>query len=119
MIVGQRIAIQAAKTDMGIAHVLGNEVLRAICSRRFTSLGALPFGAIVCTAIVTSCERTETARARLTCDQGATGDYSAGRWAWHLADVRGLDLPIPMRGMQGLFTLPDRYVDELMARGAA
>jgi activating signal cointegrator 1 len=34
------------------------------------------------------------------------GDFSAGRWAWLLEDVRPLDLPVPCRGLQGLWPLP-------------
>jgi hypothetical protein len=34
----------------------------------------------------------------------AFGDYSPGRYAWLLADVRALPTPIPARGYQGLWT---------------
>jgi len=36
----------------------------------------------------------------------ALGDYSPGRWAWLLEDVRPLDNPVPCRGLQGLWPLP-------------
>ena len=31
------------------------------------------------------------------------GDYTAGRWAWHLSDVVALAKPIPARGSLGLW----------------
>jgi hypothetical protein len=33
----------------------------------------------------------------------AFGDFTVGRWAWGLADVRQLDAPIPCRGRQRFF----------------
>lgn len=36
-------------------------------------------------------------------DEYAFGDYSPGRYAWLLADVKKLDTPIPARGGQGLW----------------
>lgn len=47
----------------------------------------------------------------LTRDEKAFGDYTIGRYAWLLADVRRLPEPIPARGQIGLWTwdgeLPD------------
>jgi len=36
-------------------------------------------------------------------NERAFGDYTPGRWAWLLADVRPLATPIPARGAQGLW----------------
>ena len=47
-------------------------------------------------------------------DQRPYGDYSPGRYAWLLADVRALPQPMPAKGRQGLWT-PD---SELLARVA-
>lgn len=40
----------------------------------------------------------------LTDQERAFGDYSAGRYAWLLANVRALPEPIPARGALGLWT---------------
>jgi hypothetical protein len=45
------------------------------------------------------------------------GDFTPGRWAWMVADVRPLPEPIPCRGAQGLWTVPDDIDAQL--RGAA
>lgn len=34
------------------------------------------------------------------------GQYGAGRWAWVLTMIEPLDQPIPCRGYQGLWTIP-------------
>jgi hypothetical protein len=38
------------------------------------------------------------------------GDYSEGRWAWLLTDVKPLNPPIAARGAQGFFDLPQGWL---------
>jgi hypothetical protein len=38
------------------------------------------------------------------------GDYTPGRFAWELADVRPLARPVPFRGRQKLFDVPDELI---------
>ncbi len=38
------------------------------------------------------------------------GDYSPGRWAWLLRDVRPLTPPARVKGAQGFFTLPPGWL---------
>lgn len=38
------------------------------------------------------------------------GDYSPGRWAWLLRDVKPLNPPIAMKGHQGFFDLPQGWL---------
>ena len=64
-----------------------------------SDLVRLPLGAVVATAELVDCVRTEdtgtpTLERRL-------GDWTPGRWAWELADVRPLEEPLPARGKQG------------------
>jgi activating signal cointegrator 1 len=37
-------------------------------------------------------------------DQRPFGDFTPGRWAWLLDDIRPLPEPVPARGRQGLWT---------------
>lgn len=37
------------------------------------------------------------------------GDYSPGRWAWLLRDIKPLNPPIPVRGHQRIFDLPQGW----------
>ena len=60
-------------------------------------------GAIIAVCWLAACYRTEDIRDRLTKQELAFGDYSDGRWAWELTDVRRLTTPIPARGALGLW----------------
>jgi activating signal cointegrator 1 len=66
----------------------------------------LPGGAIVAVCRLVGCEQSRGPDRWPTLER-AFGDLSEGRWAWRLADVRALDPPVPCRGMQGLWTVPD------------
>ncbi|MBU9945035.1 MAG: hypothetical protein KTQ12_10425 [Dermatophilaceae bacterium] len=46
-------------------------------------------------------------------DQIPYGDWAPGRWAWRLADVEPLTSPIPCKGRQGVWRLPDDTVRQL------
>lgn len=43
------------------------------------------------------------------------GDYTPGRWAWIFDSVRGVYPPIPCKGRQGLWSLPDDVATEVEA----
>lgn len=76
----------------------------------------LPFGAIVAVCELKDCRPTAGRRGEqgtgpkyadwvhdLTDQERAFGDYSPGRYAWLLSDIRALPEPIPARGAQGLW----------------
>ncbi len=71
----------------------------------------LPRGVIVATAVLTNCIDIDNERivaglrliGRAAPHEEAFGDYSAGRYAWVLSDVRPLHEPIPARGALGLW----------------
>jgi hypothetical protein len=79
---------------------------------------SLPFGAIVAVCTLADCVRTETLNdldtVRWLSPDGPDawterhmGDFSPGRWGWVLAHIRALESPIPYRGAQRLFDVPD------------
>jgi len=43
----------------------------------------------------------------MTDQERAFGDYSAGRWAWLLSNIRALPDPVPAKGMLGLWAMDD------------
>jgi activating signal cointegrator 1 len=63
----------------------------------------LVFGAVVCIADLVGCERTEHLRGHIPPEHEFWGDFSDGRYAFRLKNVRLLDRPIPWRGQQGFF----------------
>lgn len=73
----------------------------------------LAFGCIVAVANVVDCRRTEDLRSDLSRHEIHFGNYAAGRWGWILADVRRLKKPIPFRGNQALFNVPDELLQEV------
>jgi len=71
----------------------------------------LPFGAIVAVVQLVRCEPTGTFRVDRFNE--AFGNYAPGRWAWITQNVRSLAQPIPYRGMQGLFDVPDVILEQV------
>jgi activating signal cointegrator 1 len=65
--------------------------------------GQPPLGAVVATATLVDCVRTEVVRDSLTPEERAFGDYGDGRWAWKFEDVARLPQPIPAKGALGLW----------------
>lgn len=80
-----------------------------------TIIDELPFGAIVAVCELRHCRPTSEINSSfrawkdgqcywdLTDQERAFGDYSAGRFAWLLGDIRALPEPIPARGALGLW----------------
>jgi hypothetical protein len=124
-LIGRRIAIHAAKTDHSnsLLLTLGRETVNAIADAledggygHRASWSQLPRGAVVCTEVIAGAyrcgttadpgfvhvtERRGNGLPYLTIKTDPFGDYSPGRWAWLLADVRRLEVPEPAKGKQG------------------
>lgn len=111
------LAIHAGK---GLGPVGGKKGLMSLCrSEPFRSvllaagiLGtpALPLGAIVATCELVAVVETAWFTTHdywpaypLTDQERAFGDYTPGRFAWLLADVKPLPDPIPAKGALGLW----------------
>lgn len=68
----------------------------------------LPFGAIIATCELVSCDR-QTGYPDSALER-ELGDYGPGRYNWSLANLKRLPEPIPFKGMQGLFNIPDGLI---------
>lgn len=115
------LAIHAAKNDSGklyAAYAPFHSVLRAA---GYYGWHSLPRGVVVATCQLLDCVSIRLDSSgwqaafnlgtwELTDQERAFGDYTPGRYAWLLADVKPLPTPIPMRGAQGLFELPGELV---------
>jgi activating signal cointegrator 1 len=73
----------------------------------------LPRGVVLCTAVVREVIRTEVAEKEVGDLDYELGDYSHGRYAWRLTQVRRLAEPVPLRGMQGLFSVTTEMAREI------
>jgi activating signal cointegrator 1 len=76
--------------------------------------GRVPLGCIVAVVTVVDMLPTEEAKLGVSALERLYGDYSWGRWAWKLRDVKMLKEPIPARGAQGLWNWePPANLEEL------
>jgi hypothetical protein len=63
----------------------------------------LPTGAVLATANLDGCRFTSDVVGQISEQERALGDYSAGRYAWFLSDVKVFYPPILATGAQGLW----------------
>jgi hypothetical protein len=87
---------------------------RVLKQAGYERLSDIPLGVALCIVdlvdiLPTEKVRSNSYRAQIFVDELKFGDYSDGRFAWKLENVRRFNAPIPMRGAQGLFdcTLPE------------
>jgi hypothetical protein len=66
----------------------------------------LPRGGIVAVADIVDCQLI-TEDTEVDFPEFYFGDYTLGRYAWHLANIRCLTYPIPCKGALGLWTVPE------------
>lgn len=105
------IAIHAARTvdtagapDLLCQHVLGQYWPKTV-----------PVGVVVAIGNLTACDPSEQVADHLTPTDRASGNFTRGRFAWRIDNVRRLTTPIPLIGRQGLFNwTPDETVDHLL-----
>lgn len=118
---GDRMAVHAAQRfeknhDAELADIL-RQTFGATWFRD------LPTGALLGTIAVAACTRTESvfapgSYASMTAAERADfhcGDFSAERYAWLGADPIIFPKPIPYKGAQGIFNVPDELVQQAMA----
>lgn len=136
---GERIAIHAGK---GLTPVGGKWGLTDVCMQPafakalmlggyvtegtdYPAIGKVldECGFVIATAVVAEVVSTEAIARELAAykmfDELAFGDYSPGRWAWKLTDVRRLDRPISTKGALGLWDLPGYVADRVPKTGVA
>lgn len=104
------IAIHAAKNNTQSSMFYRRPFFDVFKAAGIDSFHKLPLGCIVATARLVRCVRTEEIRATLSGEEIAFGDFTIGRFAWELADVRPLPTPVPYRGAQGLFQVSEKML---------
>lgn len=107
------LAIHASKNTAALDAIFGDATppeFRAI-KRLMASVGLgcrepFPLGAVVCTVDLVGCWRTDFMGGDelVTDAEKIVGDWSPGRFAWVLTQVKRLEPPIPAAGRQGLWT---------------
>jgi len=87
-------------------YCLSDSFTTALYEAGISSSNKLPlhFGVVLCVCHLVNClPITQEFVATLNEQEKAFGDYTAGRYAWILEDVRMLPEPIPAKGMQRLW----------------
>lgn len=98
---GCEIAIHSAAAFPALKHI--TKELHNLCMDVF-GCGynfSLPRGVILGTVRLSGCRPTDLVAGFRTRDELASGDYSTGRFAWLLSDIKILALPVPAKGKQG------------------
>lgn len=119
------LAIHAsARWDQAAAYRCFTQPYRTVLTRHTDTLAELPLGAIVAVADLWRVERTDDFTAADFQQYGAEherafGNYAPGRWAWFLRDVVKLPVPVPAKGMLGLWELPEPVLAAVEAGIAA
>lgn len=70
----------------------------------------LPLGAVVAIGQLSQIHHSEHIRDEISEQERAWGNYADGRFGWRFIDVTALPEPIPYRGAQGLFEIPDELL---------
>lgn len=100
---GELVIHAAKKRDaetLAALHTLQESGVLARMPQRWSPLH---FGCALCIVTLTDCIPTEIIRESLSVQERAFGNYSSGRYAWKLENVRAFPQPIPIRGQQGLW----------------
>ncbi len=97
------IAIHAAKRNTPEER----DMAQAFERLGLAGLVGAPLGSIVAVARLSGVRPTEHLIEEISETEEMLGNYGPRRFGWMLKDIRKLDDPIPYRGMQGLFEIPD------------
>lgn len=95
--------------------------LRANCGGEFyisDVIKTIATGSVIAVAELKATRGTDLIQSgiQISHQEYAFGDYSAGRFAWELADVIPLSEPIKCKGMLGLWNVPTDIEDQMLAQ---
>lgn len=101
------IAIHAGKTDRHLVEwrSLWLEANDGVPGLAPKTPDPWPLGCIVAVVRLVACEPTESVKP--DAKNRAFGNFSAGRYAWTLGELRPLKSPVPARGYQLLWDVPE------------
>lgn len=71
---------------------------------------ALPLGCIVAVVRLVDVHPAEAVLPTIGAAERMLGNYAPGRFAWLFADIKPLPEPVPFKGAQGFFHVPDELL---------
>ncbi|HXO26303.1 MAG TPA: ASCH domain-containing protein [Thermoanaerobaculia bacterium] len=100
------VEIRSWSTDLrGTLVIHASKTVDDAAMRRF-HLQSLPTGSVLGAVSLVDVEALTSRRwGELAVDHLDLGSFTPGLYAWHLAEPRALDDPLPWRGERGLFEL--------------
>lgn len=120
-LLGQRIAIHAGKSTSDLeelaeyvhdrrengapAEEAFDRYVRAILAAGFQRFNEMPRGCLIGTLVFSACLPAEQIE-----DHQDFGHFGPGRFGWRASDAKLLPEPVPFRGMQGFFRVPDELL---------
>jgi hypothetical protein len=116
---GPVIIHAAKKNDREIAEIMLS--MQGLFAKFGINPLSLPFGSLIGVVDLTACRRmTETNVRSVTDLERQCGDWAEGRFAWRCDNPVAFDKPIPFRGAQGFFNVPQSILpmDLIRARKA-
>ncbi len=104
-----RIAIHAARRKV----IPPSDVMK-VMKEHGLKINELKYGVIVCTAELVDCVKLDrnTPIMEITIGEEIVGDWSHGRYAWKLEDIKVLDTPLAVTGFQKLWNLDNHLIQE-------
>lgn len=97
----------------GLAPLVGRQITRTATNWAGVKLEHLPFGAIVAVVTFVECRPTGSFTVQeIECEQ-FYGNFTPGRFGWVTTNPRRLKSPVPYKGHQGFFNLPEQVEAEV------
>jgi activating signal cointegrator 1 len=93
------LAIHATKK---LEYPASRQFMRVLVNAGIEDVAALPLGCVIAITDLVGCWKTRSITHRISEVEALVGDFSHGRVAWELTNVRVLN-PVPVRGQQGLW----------------
>jgi hypothetical protein len=82
----------------------------ALLASRGAHWTRLPRGFLLCKVEIVDCQRITEDNIPLDEQERRLGDYTPGRFMWITTSLEAFRTPLPYRGRQGLFEVPDHIV---------
>jgi hypothetical protein len=108
-----RIAIHASKAFRDEDRMLAIQTkafYQSLSRLGFDNTSDLPLGSIVGVGSLVEMQPCVAIVKTLSDKELEFGNYSMGRWAWMFVDLCMFQKPIPCRGRQGLWNVPDNLL---------
>ena len=107
------IAASAGKPAWARQVCATDPIISALPKKHHLTFDTLPRGVVLGTCFVDKVYEVEKLPYGLSATERACGDYSAGRYAWQLSEVREAGAEVPCKGALSLWEVPYEVVQKL------